>query len=90
MRQNFQHRLDRLEAQAGLSHPRPTWWVVLDTIGASQEEVEALRAEAERLAMPPGAARIRIIEVRCPGAPGGTSDRERLAIWGHHPDLLEG
>jgi hypothetical protein len=89
MHQNFQHRLDRLEAQTGGLHPRPRWWVVLDTVGASPEEVEALRAKAERLAMPPGAARIRIIEVRCPAADGEASDRERLAIWGSRPDLLE-
>jgi hypothetical protein len=89
MRHNVQHRLDRLEAQTGKLHPQPTWCVVIDTVGVAPEEVESLRATAERLAMPPGSARIRIIEVRCSDAEGVASEREHLTIWGHRPDLLE-
>jgi hypothetical protein len=83
----FQHRLDQLEAQVGISHAHPTWSVLIDVVGLSQEDADILRAKAERLVMPPGAPRIRIIEVRYRDADGGASDRERLAIWGHRPDL---
>ena len=82
-------RLVRLEEQAHIQQGEPEWTVHIDTIGMPQDEADKLRAEAERLAMPPGRGPVRIVEVSCPTWPveDDWAERQpRLEIWGEHPD----
>lgn len=77
-------RIKQLEAQAAVRDD-PQWMVHIDTVGMPEEEAEALRAEAERLAMPPRDGQIRIVEVsgsNCGVDPNWAAGEPRLTIIG--------